>query len=497
MSGGSSQKPVTPDPTATAQAQAGYNKDAAISQAYLDRVNQVSPTGSTTWTVTGTNPDGTPKFTETTALTPEMQAINEGIQKLAGKAVDNAGQAVNTPLNFDNAPKQITNVGSDLPGLQYKGGDIGPLATDFARSSYGRVSPTAGGNIQNGLDFSSAPKLAAYDDFGNDANKYRDTVYSKLASRLDPQYNQSEADMRARLAAQGISENSDAYRRELDNFNRAKTDAYEQANMDAYTQGSAEQSRLFGLSKAARDTITGEMTTQGNFANNAQGQRFDQYNAAQQTNNAAQASQEQAALAAANLANQAETTKFNQQMSNAQFNNETQAQGFNQEAANAALNNSGRTQAINETMALHETPIQDVAALTGNSTSVSQAPQFQPVAQVGVAAPDYSNLVENQYNQQVAMYNQEQQNKGSALGGIFGAVGKLGGAIAASDKRSKYDITPIGRLANGLRTYTFKYIGSRIPQFGVMAQEVFDIMPEAVVIRKDGLMMVDYSKVYA
>jgi hypothetical protein len=54
--------PAAPDPVATAQAQGQYNKDAAITQANLNRIDQYTPQGSITYSQIGTNSDGTPKY---------------------------------------------------------------------------------------------------------------------------------------------------------------------------------------------------------------------------------------------------------------------------------------------------------------------------------------------------------------------------------------------------------------------------------------------------
>jgi hypothetical protein len=59
-------------------------------------------------------------------------------------------------------------------------------------------------------------------------------------------------------------------------------------------------------------------------------------------------------------------------------------------------------------------------------------------------------------------------------------LGGLLGLMALSDRRLKTNITPIGRLNNGIGIYGYNFIGSDEPQVGVMAQEVERVMPEAV-----------------
>ena len=69
----------------------------------------------------------------------------------------------------------------------------------------------------------------------------------------------------------------------------------------------------------------------------------------------------------------------------------------------------------------------------------------------------------------------------------------------ASDRSTKENIVPVGRhyLGIGLYLFDFKkefqYRLSRERQFGVMADEVETVMPEAVSVHPDGYKMVDYS----
>lgn len=71
-----------------------------------------------------------------------------------------------------------------------------------------------------------------------------------------------------------------------------------------------------------------------------------------------------------------------------------------------------------------------------------------------------------------------------------------GGATAAaamSDKRLKENIKPVGKLDNGLTVYCFNYKGDNTPQIGLIAQEVQEVKPEAVIERDDGFLAVRYD----
>jgi hypothetical protein len=126
----------------------------------------------------------------------------------------------------------------------------------------------------------------------------------------------------------------------------------------------------------------------------------------------------------------------------------------------------------------------------------AQAPNFADYNATNVANTDYSGLVQNQYNNQNAIYQQQLASRNAGLGSIFGLAGSLGGAAIMSDRRVKENIKAIGKLANGLTTYVFSYLGSAKRRFGVMADEVIKVIPEAIIVRPDGYMMVDYRKVW-
>jgi hypothetical protein len=91
----------------------------------------------------------------------------------------------------------------------------------------------------------------------------------------------------------------------------------------------------------------------------------------------------------------------------------------------------------------------------------------------------------------------------TALGQAIGAAGTIMTGIGAlrSDADLKENITKIGELEPGIGWYTWdwndkgKAIGAESePSEGVLAQEVLEVKPDAVVV-KDGYYAVDYSKV--
>lgn len=79
--------PSAPNPQATIQQQTASNKETAIAQAGLNYVNQTGPNGSLSYEQIGTWPDGTPRFQQTTTLSPagqQLQSANEATQLTLG-----------------------------------------------------------------------------------------------------------------------------------------------------------------------------------------------------------------------------------------------------------------------------------------------------------------------------------------------------------------------------------------------------------------------------
>jgi hypothetical protein len=83
---------------------------------------------------------------------------------------------------------------------------------------------------------------------------------------------------------------------------------------------------------------------------------------------------------------------------------------------------------------------------------------------------------------------------GSRGGGMRGGGRRGGGRGRRSDITLKHDIILLGRLDDGLGFYRFSYNGSAKAYVGVIAQEVQQVMPQAVARGRDGYLTVDYDK---
>lgn len=101
--------------------------------------------------------------------------------------------------------------------------------------------------------------------------------------------------------------------------------------------------------------------------------------------------------------------------------------------------------------------------------------------------------------QQQAQASGLQQGVGGALAsaGTLATLAKSLPAVISlfSDKDAKEDIRPVGKLDDGQKVYSYRYKGEPQTHIGLLAQEVAEHEPDAVM--RDGgtgLLMVDYAK---
>lgn len=158
----------------------------------------------------------------------------------------------------------------------------------------------------------------------------------------------------------------------------------------------------------------------------------------------------------------------------------TQNQG--DQLNNLAL--SGRQQAFSEALQQRNQPLNEISALLSGS-QVSM-PQFQQTPQSSVGGVDYTGLVNQRYQGDLA-------NSQAKMGGLFGLLS--GGIGLLSDRRAKTDIERVGETDEGTPIYTYRYKDGGPVMMGVMAQEVAKRNPDAVMKADNGMLAVDYGKV--
>lgn len=370
------------------------NESTARLQSRLSNPDTYGPTGSVTHTW---NPDDT--TSTTTTLSPGQQQIFNSVQggeqsaaarmqQLLGSGVDTSGLA-----GFAQMPGSATSgIQSSLPASATQG-----IQTSIPNNS-----------SQVRTDFSTGQPLARMSD--QDYGAQRSEVENAIMSRVQPQYDKQRATLDANLAAQGFNVNTAGYRNAADESNRNLTDA----RMQAVLAGGQEQSRLAGLDQSRLG-----------FNNAASQSETKQYNDALAAMNSGFGQQFNQGATAGTFANTAQQQGYGQQLGAAGFNNQAQQQQFNQTAQNTDRTNALRNQQLAETLQLRSQPVNEVASLFGLGNQIA-SPQAAPFQGSAIAAPNYAQMVQNQYTADSA--NATSTNNATA--GLVGTAAMAAATIA-------------------------------------------------------------------
>ena len=147
-----------------------------------------------------------------------------------------------------------------------------------------------------------------------------------------------------------------------------------------------------------------------------------------------------------------------------------------------------RQQGISEYNAQRQQPFNELSAYL-QGQPVFSAPQSS-TSQYQVAPADVAGNIYQNYNAK----NQAYQNN---LNGMYQIAGTAATAAMMSDRRLKRFIEPIGKMEHsGLTVYRYQYKWSKKWHVGVMADEVRNVIPDAVIRTWTGYDMVDYGKIW-
>lgn len=180
--------PKAPDPVATANAQAGMNRDTATTQQMLNMTNQVTPDGTLNYQQTGstgfTDASGKwitlPQFTATQTLSPQQQAIKD--------------------------------------------------QTDSASLNLGTIANEQSASIRDHLNTNF--------EYGND--EAEQWAYDLGSKRLDPRFASEQDALRTQLISSGIRPGTAAYDQQMGKLGETKNDAYNQLMLTGRQQGFTE-----------------------------------------------------------------------------------------------------------------------------------------------------------------------------------------------------------------------------------------------------------------
>lgn len=429
MGGGKAPRP--PDTVGAAEAQGEANVEAARITAALNRVNQVGPNGTVSYSQDPNNPDS---FTQTTTLSPEQQALYNsntyGQQQrtdLGNRQLGMYGQQIGTGINTEGLPQlqSSANPTDQVSGINARSVATGRIPT----ANLPRFERQQGQQYQQGLDYSSATQLPGNEDFGAERQRVEDAMYGRGASRLDDQFSRREEDQRSQLINRGLREGTEAYANAERDLNQSRTDAYGDLRDRAINAGSQEQSRLFSQALAARQQGVGETTQQGQFANDAAqlGNQYGLQRRQQAASERGQAFGENTTQA--NFGNAATQQNFSNELARGAFQNDAQQQEFTQRLAQAQLQNQTRAQGVGEQQINQDQQLQGLNFLYGGGYQPAQFANGADGAAGGVQAPDIIGALNQQYQGQADAYSADQARRSSNTQAGIGAAATIGAVL--------------------------------------------------------------------
>jgi len=238
--GGGPSAPPAPDYTGAAKETAQGNLEAARAAAAANRVNQVTPYGSLSYTQSGKDPFGNPLYTATQTLSPEQQELyNYDVATSKG-----LGQLSQTGLNYVQNMMQSPFSTSNLPTL---------------------ASTLRQPNLQTTLE--------------NQGMEGWDRATNLIMQRLQPQMQRQQQQLDQQLANQGIPIGSEAYTRAKQDLAMQQNDLMNQAALG----GAQLQNQFFGqglqsgqFANTAQQQMLANQLSQANLSNLARQQGFQE-----------------------------------------------------------------------------------------------------------------------------------------------------------------------------------------------------------------------------
>jgi hypothetical protein len=237
----------------TAAQQAAANSDAVRESAKVNQINEVTPYGNLTYS----GDIGSADRTRTTTLNPQDQ------------------QRLDLERQISLA---LTGYANDLTG----------------RAQQATKDP---------FSLSGVTPLAGADDLSAAGHRAGQAVYDQSLNRINPELDRQRSQLDAQLINRGLRPGSEGYDAEINKFDRGRAQQLNDLSLGSVGAGNAEQSRLFGVSQAARQQGISDLQTERNTPLNELSALLQGSPAIQGTNFAPQAQYQVAAPDVAGLTN--------------------------------------------------------------------------------------------------------------------------------------------------------------------------------------------------
>ena len=517
-----SSAPAAPDYTAAAREQAKSSKEVTRDQTYANRPNQSTPWGNVSWTPTETIDPSTGKkvtsWTQSTTLTPELQgaldsqiSMQKGRSDLGNSLMGQVQEQYSRPFDWGAMPDRGQNV--QLSKFQRLEGNAPQLITNVATENAERLSDRP--DLRTGLRMQATQNRVNLRDNGalqstDDAARQR--IEQGLFDRMSPMHERQQSALEVKLANQGITPGSAAYKRAMqdlgDQQSRERYDALQTAGQEIQRnqqmalgnrqQLTNEDLATAGLFNTANQQKFNQDLQSGQFLNSSLKDMFGMDVTKTNTNNAAIQQDYGQRLSSADFANRAMTNQQALDLQRAGFNNQVGQQEFSQGMQQSQYQNQLRNQAIAEELQRRNMGLNEMnSLLTGQQVQMPQMPNFnaagaaQPVQYLPAAGMQYQSALDA-YNAQNMGSNSMMSGMGNLFGAALGAYASNPSAFSFSDKRLKKILEKVGKIGE-FNLYRFKYLGSDQEEIGVIAQEVKKLRPDLVKEHANGYLMVNYA----
>lgn len=413
---GKQKAPPPPDYAAAATAQGAANIEAANATAGLNRPNQVDRYGTQNWTMReGADPKNpqpgdwivTNKLSDTQeGLAQQQDQISGQYGGLAQTALGGLKDTIGTKFDASGLPQAQS---LDRSGMNAFGDvPMGPKNQDYSPEvNQNRARLTAEGL----RDFGHV-------DPTTEASRQRitDALYSRQTAMLDPRAKQQRDDLTSRLAAQGITEGSEAYDRAVGNQQRMEADEYNRARESAILAGGAEDSRIGNQNLGVAQ-----------FQNQTRGQEFGERGAIATMDNSNIDAIFGQGLARAGFNNDVRNTMFDQDMRSYDTNARTRGQQFGENMGITQANNQLHQNALQEAIQQRQLGLNEANALrTGAQVT---PPSFQQYGGAGTVGPaPIFDATQAQYDAQMGGVNAYNAGKGQMWQGLGQAAASAAAA---------------------------------------------------------------------
>lgn len=507
--------PAAPDPNALAQAQSGVNKETAIAQADLNRINQVTPYGTLNYTSvrpqieTITGEDGVtryrvgnktagdmanaqqlvdqaiPQYTATTNLSPEQQTLynlqTQGQTALGNLGVGQLGRiqnAVAQPFSYNGMTSGVSTIDPNSAGrLQYgvQGSDMSGLGAvqvgaqnnivnrfnldNINGYAVPRMDSTAeGGDIQRSLDRSGLPSIQT----GTGQGAIQNSVggYGDIQGGLD--FSNLPALMSTADMNQAVQTSLDARLGRLQptyDLDRQRLET-QLANQGINVGSQAYNDSFTPLNQQINDARNAALTS-------AYGDTASLFGISSQGRN--QLANE--LLTQGNFSNAAQSQAYAQALQNAGLFNAAQSQDFSQDQQNLAANNAARGQLYGEELGSGQFANAAQGQAYGQdltSAQLANAVQNQAFTQkLGMA--DLANAAQNQwFNQNLQNAGFNNQAQGQAFNELQNAAAfqntSRGREIQEASYLRNYPLAEMSAFMSGTAPQLPQFVNSPISQ---------------------------------